>query len=122
MARFFAFFKLFHLSLTFFDRSFPLISRTEVTETLICDENRVEPIQRRSEEENEGQHNITIDSEKNNSDANLEDIKLLLEKRIKGEFPTDNVASDVLKDFLSLCRTKSKISVNHALLNFGCNI
>ena len=92
-----------------FDTEFPPV--TEVTEALTCEENLADPIQGRSEEENEGQYNNTIDSEKNNSDADLQDIKVLLEKLIKGEIFTDSIASSgITEDFPSLCRTKSKIS------------
>ena len=34
------------------------------SETLTCEENPIEPIQRRSEEENEGHHNNVVDSER----------------------------------------------------------
>ena len=44
----------------------------KLAETLTCKENRVKSIQRKSEEENEGPLNNTIDYEKNNSDADLE--------------------------------------------------
>ena len=45
-------------------------------------------------------NNKTINSEKNSFDADLEVIKLLLEKLIKGEISTDNVASsEVIERF-----------------------
>ena len=46
---------------------------------LTCEGNRIEPIQGMSEEESEGQQNNTTNSEKSNSDVDLEEIKLLLE-------------------------------------------
>ena len=81
----------------------------KVTETLTCEENRIEPIQGMSEEESEGQQNNTTNSEKSNSDADLEEIKLLLENRMKGEISTDNVASsDVINRFSESLQNKIK--------------
>ena len=57
-----------------------LPSETEVTEPLTSEENLVNPIQTRSEEETEGQRYNDIDDEKNNSTADLQDIKFLLGK------------------------------------------
>ena len=62
-----------------------------------------------SEEENEGQQNNTTNSEKSNSDADLEEIKLLLENLLKDEISTDNVASsDVINRFSESLKNKIK--------------
>ena len=86
-----------------------LPSEPKVTETLTCEENRMEPIQGMSEEESEGQQNNTTNSEKSNSDADLEEIKLLLENLMKGEISTDNVASsDIINIFSESLQNKIK--------------
>ena len=62
-----------------------------------------------SEEESEGQQNNTTNSEKSNSDADLKEIKLLLENLMKGEISTDNVASsDVINRFAESLQKKIK--------------
>ena len=48
-----------------------LPSETEVTEAVTCEERLIDPIQKRSEEETEEQHNYTIDFKRNNSNADL---------------------------------------------------
>ena len=61
------------------------------------------------EEESEGQQNNTTNSEKSNSDADLEEIKILLENLMKGEISTDNVASsDVINRFSESLQNKIK--------------
>ena len=92
-----------------------LPSEPKVTETLTSEENRIEPIQAMSEEESEGQQNNTTNSEKSNSDADLEEIKILLENLMKGEISTDNVASsDVINRFSKSPQNKIKdLSESH---------
>ena len=86
-----------------------LLSEPKVTETLTCEENRIEPIQGMSKEESEGQQNNTTNSEESNSDADLEEIKLLLENLMKGEISTDNVvSSDVINRFSESLQNKIK--------------
>ena len=62
-----------------------------------------------TEEESEGQQNNTTNSEKSNSDADLEEIKLLLENLMKGEISTDNVvSSEVINRFSESLQNKIK--------------